>query len=40
MLAQFGFLIALTMLTSSIVALTVLPVLLKWIDPDFIKKEM
>lgn len=40
MLAQFGFLIALTMFTSSIVALTVLPVLLKWIDPEFIKKEM
>lgn len=39
MLAQFGFLIALTMFSSSIVALTVLPVLLTWIKPDFIKKE-
>ena len=39
MLAQFGFLIALTMLSSSIVALTVLPVLLNWIQPEFIRKE-
>ncbi len=39
MLAQFGFLIALTMLTSSVVALTVLPVLLTWIRPHFITKE-
>lgn len=39
MLAQFGFLIALTMFSSSVVALTVLPVLLNWIQPEFIKKE-
>lgn len=39
MLAQFGFLIALTMFSSSVVALTVLPVLLNWIRPAFIRKE-
>ncbi|OQB04478.1 MAG: MMPL family protein [Spirochaetes bacterium ADurb.Bin215] len=39
MLAQFGFLIALTIFSSSVVALTVLPVLLNWIQPEFIKKE-
>lgn len=39
MLAQFGFLIALTMLSSSVVALTVLPVLLNMIQPEFIRKE-
>lgn len=39
MLAQFGFLIALTMFSSSVVALTVLPVLLDWIQPKFIRKE-
>ncbi len=39
MLSQFGFLIALTMLSSSVVALTVLPVLLNWIRPQFITKE-
>ncbi len=39
MLVQFGFLIALTIFSSSVVALTVLPVLLNWIQPEFIKKE-
>ncbi len=39
MLAQFGFLIALTMFSSSVVALSVLPVLLNWIQPEFIRKE-
>lgn len=37
-LAQFGLLIALTMATSSLSALIILPVLLNWIKPAFLKK--
>jgi len=39
MLADLGFLIAFTMGTSALVSLTVLPVLLTFFDPAFIRKE-
>lgn len=39
-LAQFGLLIAFTMFSSSLVALTVLPVLLGWLKPAFLDKEI
>lgn len=39
-LAQFGLLIAFTMFSSSLIALTVLPVLLGWFKPAFLDKEM
>ncbi|GHU09083.1 antibiotic transporter [Spirochaetia bacterium] len=38
MLAEFGFLIALTMCTSAIVSLTVIPALLTLIEPKFVTK--
>jgi len=39
-LAQFGLLIAFTMFSSSLIALTVLPVLLGWLKPAFLDKEI
>ena len=40
MLAFFGTLIALTMVTSALVSLTVLPALLRTIDPAFIRRPL
>ncbi|MDR2053258.1 MAG: MMPL family transporter, partial [Treponema sp.] len=40
MLGDLGFLIALTMFTSAIVSLTVIPVLLTLLDPEFIRKTI
>ncbi len=40
MLADLGFLIAFTMGTSALVSLTVLPVLLTFFNPSFIRKEL
>jgi predicted RND superfamily exporter protein len=39
-LEDLGFLIALTMGTSALIALTLLPVLLDWIKPSFIKRPL
>jgi len=39
-LASLGLLIALTMATSSLASLTLLPVLLNWIQPAFIKRKL
>ena len=36
MLAISGLMVAMTMLLSSIASITVLPALIKWIDPDFV----
>ena len=39
-LAEFGFLIAFTMFSSSIIALTVPPVLLGWLKPSFLARNL